>query len=47
MDLVDFNSQKRGRLTLIRDFLDRLPLVKFAGDRSVSALRQADERNSL
>ncbi len=23
--LVDFNEQKRGRLTLIRDFLDRLP----------------------
>ena len=23
--LVDFNDQKRGRLTLIRDFLDRLP----------------------
>jgi polyphosphate kinase len=23
--LVDFNSQKRGRLTMIRDFLDRLP----------------------
>jgi polyphosphate kinase 2 len=23
--LVDFNNQKRGRLTLIRDFLDRLP----------------------
>jgi polyphosphate kinase 2 len=26
--LVDFNSQKRGRLTLIRDFLDRLPDCK-------------------
>jgi hypothetical protein len=23
--LVDFNDQKRGRLTLLRDFLDRLP----------------------
>lgn len=23
--IVDFNDQKRGRLTLIRDFLDRLP----------------------
>ena len=23
--IVDFNNQKRGRLTLIRDFLDRLP----------------------
>lgn len=23
--LIDFNDQKRGRLTLIRDFLDRLP----------------------
>ncbi|MEO6153621.1 MAG: polyphosphate kinase 2, partial [Croceibacterium sp.] len=23
--LVDFNDQKRGRLTLIRDFLDRMP----------------------
>jgi polyphosphate kinase 2 (PPK2 family) len=23
--LVDFNDQRRGRLTLIRDFLDRLP----------------------
>lgn len=29
--LVDFNDQKRGRLTLIRDFLDRLP------DRAVPA----------
>jgi polyphosphate kinase 2 len=29
--LVDFNDQKRGRLTLIRDFLDRLP------DREVPA----------
>jgi polyphosphate kinase 2 len=26
--LVDFNSQKRGRLTLIRDLLDRLPDCK-------------------
>ena len=26
--LVDFNSQKRGRLTLIRDLLDRLPDTK-------------------
>ena len=25
MPLVDFNDQKRGRLTLIRDLLDRLP----------------------
>ena len=25
--LVDFNDQKRGRLTLVRDFLDRLPDV--------------------
>ena len=23
--LVDFNDQKRGRLTLVRDLLDRLP----------------------
>ena len=23
--LVDFNDQKRGRLTLVRDFLDRMP----------------------
>jgi hypothetical protein len=26
--LVDFNDQKRGRLTLIRDLLDRLPDTK-------------------
>jgi hypothetical protein len=25
MTVVDFNSQKRGRLNLIRDLLDRLP----------------------
>jgi polyphosphate kinase len=28
--LVDFNDQKRGRLTLIRDLLDRLPDTKVA-----------------
>ncbi|QNM82469.1 polyphosphate kinase 2 [Sphingomonas sabuli] len=43
--LVDFNDQKRGRLTLIRDLLDRLPdtackettidLPKLAGEPSV------------
>ena len=25
--LVDFNDQRRGRLTLIRDLLDRLPIT--------------------
>jgi len=28
--LVDFNDQKRGRLTLIRNLLDRLPDTNFA-----------------
>jgi hypothetical protein len=28
--LVDFNDQKRGRLTLVRDLLDRLPDTKVA-----------------
>ncbi|TZF90198.1 polyphosphate kinase 2 [Cognatilysobacter lacus] len=28
--LVDFNDQKRGRLTLIRDLLDRLPHARFS-----------------
>ena len=28
--LVDFNDQKRGRLTLIRDLLDRLPTVQIS-----------------
>lgn len=28
--LVDFNDQKRGRLTLIRDLLDRLPDARFS-----------------
>lgn len=31
--LVDFNDQKRGRLTLIRDLLDRLPDVHIAPDK--------------
>ena len=31
--LVDFNDQKRGRLTLIRDLLDRLPDVKCADEK--------------
>ena len=30
--LVDFNDQKRGRLTLIRDFLDRVPDAKVKDD---------------
>jgi polyphosphate kinase len=30
--LVDFNDQKRGRLTLIRDFLDRLPDTSVASE---------------
>jgi polyphosphate kinase 2 len=30
--LVDFNDQKRGRLTLIRDFLDRIPECKIKED---------------
>ncbi|MDG2526382.1 polyphosphate kinase 2 [Stenotrophomonas sp. HITSZ_GD] len=30
--LVDFNDQKRGRLTLIRDLLDRLPDVHLPSD---------------
>ncbi|HVJ39115.1 MAG TPA: polyphosphate kinase 2, partial [Stenotrophomonas sp.] len=30
--LVDFNDQKRGRLTLIRDLLDRLPDVSLPAD---------------
>jgi polyphosphate kinase len=28
--LVDFNDQRRGRLTLIRDLLDRLPDTRVA-----------------
>ena len=28
--LVDFNDQRRGRLTLIRDLLDRLPTVQIS-----------------
>lgn len=28
MDSADFNDQKRGRLTLIRDLLDRVPDAK-------------------
>jgi polyphosphate kinase 2 len=31
--LVDFNDQRRGRLTLIRDLLDRLPDVAVPSDR--------------
>jgi len=31
--LVDFNDQKRGRLTLIRNFLDRIPECKVKEDR--------------
>ncbi|MFT3761027.1 MAG: polyphosphate kinase 2 [Pseudoxanthomonas sp.] len=31
--LVDFNDQKRGRLTLIRDLLDRLPDKKIPGEK--------------
>ena len=30
--LVDFNDQKRGRLTLVRDLLDRLPDTRIADD---------------
>ncbi len=30
--LVDFNDQKRGRLTLVRNFLDRLPDTKVADE---------------
>jgi polyphosphate kinase 2 len=33
--LVDFNNQKRGRLTLIRDLLDRLPDTSVPGTRIV------------
>ena len=28
--LVDFNDQKRGRLTLIRDLLDRMPGARYS-----------------
>jgi hypothetical protein len=31
--LVDFNDQKRGRLTLLRDFLDRLPDTRVPPDK--------------
>ena len=31
--LVDFNDQKRGRLTLVRDLLDRMPDTKLADDK--------------
>ena len=31
--LVDFNDQKRGRLTLVRDLLDRLPNTTIAEDK--------------
>ncbi|HMI41070.1 MAG TPA: polyphosphate kinase 2 [Sphingomicrobium sp.] len=31
--LVDFNDQKRGRLTLIRDLLDRLPETRVAEEK--------------
>ena len=38
--LVDFNDQRRGRLTLIRDLLDRLPDVHVAVDKpELPALR--------
>jgi polyphosphate kinase 2 (PPK2 family) len=37
--LVDFNDQKRGRLTLIRHLLDRLPDVSVASRRSVPVAR--------
>ena len=38
--LVDFNDQRRGRLTLIRDLLDRLPDVPVAVDKpDLPALR--------
>jgi polyphosphate kinase 2 len=33
--LVDFNDQKRGRLTLIRDLLDRLPDTKIEPEKLV------------
>jgi hypothetical protein len=33
--LVDFNDQKRGRLTLIRDLLDRLPDTSVPGKKIV------------
>ena len=35
--LVDFNDQKRGRLTLIRDLLDRLPDTKVPAKRPAFA----------
>ena len=31
--LINFNDQKRGRLTLVRDLLDRLPDTRLADDR--------------
>ena len=31
--LVNFNDQKRGRLTLVRDLLDRLPETGLAEDK--------------
>ena len=40
--LVDFNDQKRGRLTLIRDLLDRLPDTKVA-DASLSARARGEK----
>ena len=37
---MDFNDQRRGRLTLIRDLLDRLPDVHVAVDKpELPALR--------
>ena len=33
--LVDFNDQKRGRLTLVRDLLDRLPDTRVAEEKLV------------
>ena len=45
--LVDFNDQRRGRLTLIRDLLDRLPDVSVPDDRpALGTLRGKPRRES-
>ncbi len=45
--LVDFNDQRRGRLTLIRDLLDRLPDVAVPSDTpELVALRGKPKRES-
>ena len=41
--LVDFNDQKRGRLTLIRDLLDRLPDTR-CDEAAVDGRRSAASR---